>query len=154
MQAPRSIRLRLIQAASSNNVREIERLVKLDMATSLDYELGLSRAIYMQAVDAAIYLKKCAMSVPREEQEHESVSGSLALYHPQRRGHKNIGISREQDCVLLHLVLTATNYTWMMQLAEQAPDWFLRTMKDMHLEKYARQFDPSRTERLRQTHIS
>jgi hypothetical protein len=134
MQAPKSIRLRLIEAAGSNDVHELQRLCKLDMATSNDYQLGIKHAVEQRAMAAAIFLWQCTMDVPdEEEQEHEHSPGSMAFYLAHRSHEKSI-TSYETGHCLVRLVLTSADTTGMLYIARRAPEWFLLVIENMCLD--------------------
>jgi hypothetical protein len=135
MQAPKSIRLRLIEAAGSNNVHDLENLQRLDMATSADYQLSFKHAVERRAMDAVFYLWKCAVNVPEEDEreEHETSLGSMAFYRTHRAP-ENVAGFRETEHDLVRLVLLAEDCTWMVQIVKQAPDCFLRVIENTCLE--------------------
>jgi hypothetical protein len=83
MSAPRSIRKRLRDAAAEEDVEEIKRLHRLDMAGKLDYAAALSVAFKCGSIIVAEHLWTCmdvclevVDSDDEEEEEEDKNAGS------------------------------------------------------------------------------
>jgi hypothetical protein len=117
MQAPRSLRCRMLEAAIANDVPELERLRQLDMATKSDYQTALLHAISHESTAAAIHLWNSLRQV-LDEQTFASLS-SIAEH-----------IVSSPDQALTRLALESSDSAFVCKLAEQEPAWILKALHD------------------------
>jgi hypothetical protein len=112
MQAPRRMLARLLQAATSNNVAELERLRQLDMAIRSEYCEAFHYALEHECIAAAIHLWFSAKHVPSgsNERDVDEIMNSCT--------------SR-----LLMMVLESADSQWALQLAQhQSLEYLLTTL--------------------------
>jgi hypothetical protein len=121
------MRLRLIAAATQDNVSELERLRGLDMATCNDYRAGIHCAIAQGSFASAMHLWQCLAQVPGKEDDAvlESLPHDARLFYRQHRPSDCEFDSEDQELRLLFMVLEAVDSTWTLQLARYSPSWFL-----------------------------
>jgi hypothetical protein len=115
------MRLRLFEAAIREDVPELERLSRLNMATREDYQAALSCEMQQGSTEAAHYLWKTLIHVGRDANIIEEAELPLAVQPLYRKTHFG--------CInFAAFVLAQADSKWIIDLARQFPEYLFSTL--------------------------
>jgi hypothetical protein len=129
MQAPLSIRLRLIEAATSNQIDEIEQLHALDMALWNDSHAALTYAINQGEMAAVVHPWMILVDMPTSYKDKPALEhlhhASRDFYQRNSYGHSRGNTDDVNKLVWWWWALEADDRTWITRMVRQAPYLFL-----------------------------
>jgi hypothetical protein len=136
MQAPLSMQMRLIQAAATNDVSELERLRQLDMASEQEYRVALRCAISQGVCDAAMHLWDSAHKVPPEQYLTGQPPEVQRL--TDNEFYKNVNADEyhnHQDDILARLAFDSNSGELVCRLAQKEPQLILTAVNEYDIEQ-------------------
>jgi hypothetical protein len=122
MQAPRSMLVRMLEAAIADNVPELERLRTLDMASEKDYRIALQCAITQGSTAATMHLWSSQRRVPCEKSLHHLPYSAQLLLHTSAQDNLD---EKNTDVLLARLALSSQTSAFLCEFAQEEPQLVL-----------------------------
>jgi hypothetical protein len=128
MQAPTPLRVRMFEAAITDNVPELERLRNLNMADKLDYRAAFQCAIARGSASAAMHLWQSARRVPCMT-SYAHLPFPAQLFVDATRSNR-LDSYAHLDVQLARLALESHHSLLVYELANQEPRLILDALRD------------------------